>query len=118
MTIVLGDLLTQPLLYFPLHALDAVSSGTAVEYIQNLKTLELTLVAPRGSGRTRRYKIVRHHGACWTSLPKPWLRYLSPKAGDMLDVVWRDATAPTMATITFRRRDIHAPSNVHDAVNA
>jgi len=103
--IVLGTLETQPLLYFPRNLLANVTADTEVEYVEHLKTLDLKLVPSKAPGRrSRHYKIVRHHGSAWTSIPKPWLRYLSPKSGDTIIIEWREATADTVATLTFTRK--------------
>jgi hypothetical protein len=101
MTITLGDLSTQPLLYFPAGFLAGKDEALLVEYRQpGVKQLELRMVEPKSAARSKRYKVVRHNSGAWTSIPRQWLKDQSAKAGDLVEVVWRDATA----LLTLKKR--------------
>ena len=46
----------------------------------------LTIVNPATSAALKRYKIVRHKGSAYVSVPRNWLRENRAKAGDWLDL--------------------------------
>lgn len=97
--IVLDDLAQQPLLYFPAGFLDR--SETHVEFSQpNPRTMTLHIVQAKAKVKTKRYRIVHHHGSSWVSLPKPWLRDQSAKPGDAVTVDWHVETKTATLTLT------------------
>jgi hypothetical protein len=88
-TLVLSDIDTkQTLLYLPLDTARAVPSAYQAEFNQQpkLDIIELTFVDPNTPARAKRYKVVRHNGSIWTSVPRPWLRDRSARNGDSLMV--------------------------------
>jgi transcriptional regulator with XRE-family HTH domain len=74
----------QTILYLPLD-LAAIPDAYVAEFHQaSVHTLTLTFVDSETAAQDWRYKIVRHNGSLWTSVPRPWLRYQSARAGDWL----------------------------------
>ena len=62
-------------------------SDTLVEFRPSRDTLTLTLVNPFSpAGGIKRYKITRHSGSSFVSIPRSWLRDRNAKAGDRIDV--------------------------------
>jgi hypothetical protein len=89
--ITLGSLDKQPLLYFPSEFIEKYASAFWVVDYRNVgvRSLELRVVDPkstRPSSIFKFFKIVRHNGAVWTSVPKNWLRDIGANAGDRLEV--------------------------------
>jgi hypothetical protein len=84
----------QQLLHLPLPASAAIPFTYVSEYKQlSPNSLLLSFVDPNTPARAKRYKVVRHHGGVWTSIPGTWLRDRSAKDGDAVLV-----TQPTPDT--------------------
>jgi hypothetical protein len=49
--------------------------------------LQLHIVDPRSPQRAKRYRVVRHHGSAWVSVPRPWLRDRSARDGDEVELL-------------------------------
>lgn len=100
-TLQVDSLDTQPLLYFPADWLANFPANHVGQFRQiSTKEMELELVDPKSPARAKRYKIVRHNGGAWVSIPKPWLRDQSAKKGDTIRIEWLG----NRARLTLERR--------------
>jgi hypothetical protein len=49
--------------------------------------LVMRIVDPRSPQKAKRYRVVRHHGGAWVSIPRPWLRDRSARDGDEVELL-------------------------------
>jgi hypothetical protein len=49
--------------------------------------LSLRIVDPRSTAMVKRYRVIRHHGGAWVSVPRPWLRDRSARDGDEIELL-------------------------------
>lgn len=82
--------------------MDLIQAGpkrAEVEFDQpDVDILVLRLVTPRTDNHSsfnKRYRVVRHHGTHWTSIPKLWLRDRGAAPGDRIEV-YRHASEPSL----------------------
>jgi hypothetical protein len=61
-------------------------ADTPVEFRASKDTLTLTLANPLSPATVKRYKITRHSGSAFVSIPRSWLRDRNAKTGDRIDV--------------------------------
>jgi hypothetical protein len=66
--------------------------------------LKLELLDKTVKARDKRYKVVRHNGAGWTSLPRTWLRDRKAKDGDTVEL-WFSDNATRLYVILKKRED-------------
>jgi hypothetical protein len=64
--------------------------------------LELRIVDPRSATKSKRYRIVRHHGSSWVSVPRPWLRDRAARNGDEVEL--RAGTDPEVMYLFFWKK--------------
>jgi hypothetical protein len=63
----------------------AIPDAYVAEFHQaSVHTLALTFVDSETAAQDKRYRVVRHNGSLWTSVPRPWLRYQFARDGDWL----------------------------------
>lgn len=87
-TVVVKDIDTkQQLLMLPMTFVRRHDSGSLVEFTElDVNTLALALVDPRTPLTAKRYKLVVHNGGAQVSVPRSWLRNLSVKDGDSIEL--------------------------------
>lgn len=84
-TVTLDDLNTQPLLYLPTDFVASFPDHYEAEFRQVApNVMELRLVDPKTPAKAKRYSVVKHNGATWTSIPKAWLRDRGARSGDQV----------------------------------
>lgn len=100
-----GSQTKQQLLLLPLDFVRQYTEDSLVEFKQVEKgVLALRMVDPKTPQRERRYKIVRHHGSAWVSIPRPWLRDRNAKDNDEIEV-WSTLDDCNILYLVLKRQE-------------
>lgn len=73
----------QQKLYLPLSLVNDYSPIWCIEFHEKPAGLvQVVFVNPREPAFSKRYRVVRHHGSAWVSVPRTWLQHLDAQDGD------------------------------------
>jgi hypothetical protein len=73
----------QQKLYLPLPMVREVPPMWLVEFRERPAGLiQLVFVDHKTPAFSKRYRVVRHHGSAWVSVPRTWLQHRNAKDGD------------------------------------
>jgi hydrogenase maturation factor len=79
----------QPTVFLPVSVIKGVPKSYMAEWEEvDVTLLRLTFRDPKTMAMNKRYRIVRNNtGACWTSVPRSWLRNIGARQGDELVLI-------------------------------
>lgn len=93
----------QTSLVFPPEFIRQFADNAMVEFVPSRDRLTLFVVDAAAPARNKRYKISRHKGSAFVSVPRTWLRDMRARTGDLLDVYIDMATSSRMVVLKLRK---------------